>query len=861
MVLATGLPGVSSAGDIVLAGESNDPFIYHVDPWTGREWFRGPFYNDFSGFTTQGVVALATDPTNREMYAVFETSEQFHRLVRYDARAFRAYDVGNLGQFIVGLAFDSAGTLYGISNDDVQGTPDTIFTIDKATAAVTFFMSTPGPDAFGDTIAFNPDDGKLYHWNGFPGSFNAIDLGSKTHTSLGVPNTWPAGVGIRSFTYDSGRGMFVGYRQQEFGGTEEYFTLTTGGVETALAAGTFDATGMAFYDEPALDTPAPGSLRGNLYGVDANINLISEVDPATGEDIASAAVLLEGEAVSGFNGIATDPTTAEIYAVARLDSRSQRLIIKVEPSTGEATLVGDTGEAIAGIAFDAEGTLYAITGDGGAPGSTLFTVDKSTGALTVFLGPLSANGSGEAIAFNSDDGRLYRFSGGTSIEAIDLDTLNVEVISLTGDTAPNGPPSGVVYDQDQGLFLAIRWVSTGPLYYSVSPAGAVTTIASVSEPRKGFAFSSGTALSPAISTPALVKSGEASGEETWAAITQDAETEEYRATVRRVSNSSQVSQMNLGADKLIAAVGLDDSGADSRLASLVVQGAATPKVRTYRLSDGALIRTTNVLQTGWQVFDLVALDDMNGDGVSEYAVLGRNSDTGENAAQVRSGADGAFIKNVFFLNASWQPRQLVALSSFAAGPAPELGLFATNDAGQIVVMVKDAGANAFIKNVFYLNSNWQPLGALAMPDFSGNSTGEIGMAAVNEGSGQIVLMVKDAATNSFLNNVFPLSSNFEVVAGVVIPDETSNGASEVAAMGPNKVSGKIVIQLRDGSSGVFIRNLFPLGSNWTPVDMLSYGGGASQRFLVSARRKSDGIQVVQILEGSSGALVGNVFLN
>lgn len=366
-----------------------------------------------------------------------------------------------------------------------------------------------------------------------------------------------------------------------------------------------------------------------------------------------------------------------------------------------------------------------------------------------------------------------------------------------------------------------------------------------------------------IATPALVDSGILAGQETWSAVTRDPDTSRFVASVHRLSDSSSVAGIDLGFDLPVAASGLDDDNpaADSSLVVLAVDVAGTPRVRKYRLSDGALLRATKVFQPGWQVFDLAVLEDMNGDGVSEYAVLGRNLSTGENAAQVRSGSSGSFIKNVFFLNPAWLPRQLVVLSNFAGGPAPELGLLATNAQGQIVVMVKDAGTNVFIKNVFFLSSSWSALGALSIPGFAGSSADEIGLGAVNLGSGRIVVMVKDAGTNAFLNNVFPLSSNWDLISGLVVADETGNGASELVALGVNKVSGKIVVQVRDAATNNFIRNLSPLGSNWTPNNMLAYGSGAGQRFVVVAERKSDQLPVVQTIEAVSGDLVSNVFLD
>ena len=257
---------------------------------------------------------------------------------------------------------------------------------------------------------------------------------------------------------------------------------------------------------------------------------------------------------------------------------------------------------------------------------------------------------------------------------------------------------------------------------------------------------------------------------------------------------------------------------------------------------------------------MIPLDDMNGDGISEYAVLGQKSSTGEIAAQVRSGGDGAFIRYVFFLNSAWGPLQLLALPDFAGAGSPELGLLATNPAGQIVVMVKDASTNEFIKNVFYLNSNWTPTGALAIANYAGSVSSEIGVNASNTISGQKVLMIKDSETNGFIGNVFPLSANWDVVSGVMMPDETGNGVQEYAALGSAKTTGKILIQVRDAADGSFVRNVTTLGSAWTAHDVVFYGSESEKSLVTVAARKSDGLAVAQSVDAASSAIRYNVFL-
>jgi uncharacterized FlaG/YvyC family protein len=257
------------------------------------------------------------------------------------------------------------------------------------------------------------------------------------------------------------------------------------------------------------------------------------------------------------------------------------------------------------------------------------------------------------------------------------------------------------------------------------------------------------------------------------------------------------------------------------------------------------------------------IPDLASDGSEDIVVLAEGISSGEIAAQVRDSASGIFVNNVFFFNPNWTAHQLLVFGEIDTALGSEIGVLATNEVGQIAVMIKDAKTNTFIKNVFFLNANWEPIQAIILDDISENGAQEIGLLAKNKDSGQLVVMVKDAATNTFINNVFPLGAGWEPIKVVALPDENANGSQELALLGVNEATGKLVVQVRDSLTGQFLRNLEPLGSNWDPTDMVVLAdiGGGVPGLSVLAIRKSDDLPVVQTIEAVSGDLVSNVFLN
>jgi hypothetical protein len=332
-------------------------------------------------------------------------------------------------------------------------------------------------------------------------------------------------------------------------------------------------------------------------------------------------------------------------------------------------------------------------------------------------------------------------------------------------------------------------------------------------------------------------------------------------------------------------------------------------------SDGGAVKNIEFLDSTWTAFDLAASDDANSNSSPDLAVGAVEAGTGAIAVQVRDGLSGAFIKNLFFLTSDWTPIQVLAIpSNDQQNAGPEIGVLAVNDiTGEIVVSVKDAASNAFIGNVFFLNANWDPISAIVIPGFDANTGDEIGVLAVNRSTGQIVVMVKDMLSNTFIKNAFYLNSNWTPVSSVFVPNAAHAGPV-VAVLASNNGTGQIVTMLKDVSDNTFVRNLFHLGSSWTPqfldvvpaittaddevavlgvnasdkpvvqnkdagtntfvsnvsplgsswtilaMDAFQAGSSAAPSVSILGQRTSDGILVIQTFEAGTGAQVSSVFV-
>lgn len=301
------------------------------------------------------------------------------------------------------------------------------------------------------------------------------------------------------------------------------------------------------------------------------------------------------------------------------------------------------------------------------------------------------------------------------------------------------------------------------------------------------------------------------------------------------------------------------SGGTAYAALVPDSGTSRNIVYIRNASTGSKIKDVEFFSTDWLSFQVLILPDVNGSSTPDIGVVGVNMTNGELAVQIRDGLSGAFIKNVFFLGEAWDPLQIFVVPDLDGNPGPEIGLLATNSTtGQIVVSIKDAATNTFVSNVFFLNSNWEPVNAIVIPDFDANPGPEIGLLAANRTTSQIVFMVKDASTNSFIQNSFYLSSDWTPVQAAYVPD-AGHAGPVVAVLAQNDTFGKIATMLKDVSNNGFVRNLFHLGADWTPGVVVVFPdfSGAASEIGVGALSASDK-PLMQIRDAGANTFLSNV---
>ncbi|QEF98259.1 hypothetical protein Mal15_23080 [Stieleria maiorica] len=161
-----------------------------------------------------------------------------------------------------------------------------------------------------------------------------------------------------------------------------------------------------------------------LFLVDGNTSSLWSVNPTNG----SATQVGNLGVTASLMGLAYDTVNDQLYMTSTSDINSQ--LYRVDMTTGQANLVGDTGfQAITGLTFDpASQVLYG----GSGASDSLFTLDRVTGAATT-VGSFGVDMRGHGMGYDPQTQRILMTDGFQDrLFAVDKTTGAATEIGATG---------------------------------------------------------------------------------------------------------------------------------------------------------------------------------------------------------------------------------------------------------------------------------------------------------------------------------------------------------------------------------------------------------------------------------------------
>jgi len=222
----------------------DNPFLHTINQNTGATLTTTEI--TLEGYNVRGCNGMAKHPQTGVCYMMLNVTPDEggpvapRLLATIDQNTGVATAIGGANQTFATLAFTADGTLYGITGDGGT-TPETLFTININNGSTS--QVTPlGNGGDGETLAYNPDNGLLYHGSGncLPGqifeSIHPQTLQINPIPLIGDPDICEQS----AMVYGLGNVFLTGTIDLE------YYSISTNGVVTFIGDMDHASKGLAF---------------------------------------------------------------------------------------------------------------------------------------------------------------------------------------------------------------------------------------------------------------------------------------------------------------------------------------------------------------------------------------------------------------------------------------------------------------------------------------------------------------------------------------------------------------------------------------------------------------------------------------
>ncbi len=259
-----------------------------------------------------------------------------------------------------------------------------------------------------------------------------------------------------------------------------------------------------------VDIPPPGVL----LSVQKDSSYLRWLNQTNGAELYGGYITIPGVIVRSAYGLNFDPTTQYLYAILWLSNNDHHWLVRINPED-PANIIGtpivdtqQSGHEIVDIAFDDNGTLWAVTGVFGTNPQSLVTVNTSTGEVTYILST-GCTRERQSLAYNPDDGLLYNFYTWATLEGevivwhYKLQTIDPVTGVIVGDIPVSGDALGIegslqiigsmTYDMEKRNFILgeLDHVTTeSPAFVRLTTEGVATYQGRMNHAVDGLAISS-----------------------------------------------------------------------------------------------------------------------------------------------------------------------------------------------------------------------------------------------------------------------------------------------------------------------------------------------------------------------------------
>ncbi len=244
---------------------------------------------------------------------------------------------------------------------------------------------------------------------------------------------------------------------------------------------------------------------------------------------------------------------------------------------------------------------------------------------------------------------------------------------------------------------------------------------------------------------------------------------------------------------------------------------------------------------------LVSLDDINGDGVQDVAVVRYDPIAGRLNAIIKD-VNGSTVKR-FPFSGNFRLLKALALPDMNSNGAMELAVFAQHvTSNTLKVEIRDSASGGYVRTIWYNNDN-QLLFATTMADMNDGTYPELvalfrGPISDAEPDGTLFAQIVDPLSGAQISNIF-FNKRLSAVSFVSLQDANNSGTPELALLGQRK-SGEYRKVIKDAGGGPDDPELSNKG----------FGTGiVARQFALVPDMNGDGLEDLAVLRVDSGVRV------
>jgi len=329
-----------------------------------------------------------------------------------------------------------------------------------------------------------------------------------------------------------------------------------------------------------------------------------------------------------------------------------------------------------------------------------------------------------------------------------------------------------------------------------------------------------------------------------------------RVHIRDGNTGSLINNIDFGDDPVSAMVTIDDINGNGmpEIALLGLRPDNNVRVQVKDSQTGAAVNTI-FYGSGFSAIDMTVLPDTNDNGADELVVVGADSNGGVRA-QAQDALTDAITSTTYY-GTSAQAQGVLTLADLSTNSEPEVLMHGrVISSGQDRAQMKDSSSGGLLSNIFF-GATYSPVELAVIEDISGDGIPDLAQLSTQTDSGAIRVQVKNSANGALISTAYT-GSNDTPITVIGIGDANSNGSPDVAILVEN-VDGTAKVIIRDGATGEQIRNTFaPAVSNPVAMSLVDDLDSSGDPELAILGDNGAGAERVQIRDSISGVQVNTI---